>query len=127
MSPIVRVDVGWVLQIQASISPLNVPITDWGALGFMADRHKFERERGSLYYEEVSSRAATFLHTSLLLRPFTDYNLVIGWGCTYQYMHLSGQPVQAKDDELFELAQAVRAQEVDLRAVAQRLEEWRTA
>ncbi|MFE4631339.1 hypothetical protein [Streptomyces mirabilis] len=127
MSPIVRVDVGWVLQIQASISPLNVPIADWGDLGFMADRHKFERERGSLYYEEIPSRAATFLHTSLLLRPFTDYNLVIGWGCAHQYMHLSGQPVQAKDDELFELAQAVRAQDVDLRTVAQRLEAWRTA
>ncbi|MER6076524.1 hypothetical protein ABT187_49240 [Streptomyces sp. NPDC001817] len=125
MSPVIRVDVGWVLQIQASISPLNVPIADWGALEVMADRHKFERERGALYYEETPSRAATFLHTALLLRPFTDYNLVIGWGCTHQYMGLSGQPVQAKDEELFDLAQAVRSQEADLRAVAQRLESWR--
>jgi hypothetical protein len=125
LSPIIRVDVGWVLQVQSAISPLNVPIADWGALGFMADRHKFERERGTLYYEEVPARAATFLHTALLLRPFTDYNLVIGWGCTHQYMHLSGQTVQAKDEELYELAQAVRAQEADLRTVAQRLEAWR--
>ncbi|MFE7838655.1 hypothetical protein ACFU53_22165 [Streptomyces sp. NPDC057474] len=125
MSPIIRVDTGWVLQIQAAISPLNVPISDWGALGFMADRHKFERERGTLYYEEVPARAATFLHSALLLRPFTDYNLVIGWGCTHQYMHLSGQPVQAKDEELYELAQAVRGQEADLRIVAQRLDAWR--
>ncbi|MFF3878962.1 hypothetical protein [Streptomyces sp. NPDC001978] len=127
MSPIFRVDVGWVLQVQSAISPLNVPIADWGALGFMADRHKFERERGTLYYEEVPARAATFLHTALLLRPFTDYNLVIGWGCTHQYMHLSGQTVQVKDEELYDLAQAVRAQEADLRTVAQRLEAWRSA
>lgn len=126
MSPIVRVDVGWVLQIQSAISPLNVPISDWGALGFMADRHKFERERGVLYYEEITSRAATFLHSALLLRPFSDYNLVIGWACTSQYMHVSGQPLQAKDDELYDLAQSVRAQEADLRAVAQCLEAWRT-
>ncbi|MFJ1973953.1 hypothetical protein ACIO93_35515 [Streptomyces sp. NPDC087903] len=126
MSPIIRVDVGWVLQIQSAISPLNVPISDWGSLGYMAGRHTFERERGVLYYEEVTSRAATFLHTALLLRPFTDYNLVIGWACASQYMHLSGQPLQAKDDDLYELAQAVRAQEADLRTVAQRLESWRS-
>lgn len=126
MSPLIRVDVGWVLQVQAAISPLNVPIADWGALGYMADRHKFERERGSLYYEEVPARAATFLHTALLLRPFTDYNLVVGWACTHQYMTLSGQPVQVKDDELYELAHTVRTQEADLRTVAQHLESWRT-
>ncbi|MFF4350364.1 hypothetical protein [Streptomyces sp. NPDC001530] len=60
MSPIIRVDVGWVLQIQSAISPLNVPIADWGALGLMADRHTFERERGALYYEEVPSRTKKF-------------------------------------------------------------------
>ncbi|MCM3301688.1 hypothetical protein [Streptomyces sp. R17] len=125
MSPVIRVDVGWVLQIQSAISPLNVPIADWGALGFMADRHKFERERGVPYYEEAASRAATFLHTALLLRPFTDYNLVIGWACASQYMHVSGQPLRAKDDDLFDLAQTIRAQEADLRSVAQRLESWR--
>ncbi|MFG2350384.1 hypothetical protein [Streptomyces phaeochromogenes] len=126
MSPIIRVDVSWVLQIQPAISPLNLPIADWGALGFMADRHMFEREHGVPYYEEPAVRAATFLHTALLLRPFTDYNLVIGWACTSQYMHVSGQPLQAKDDDLYELAQAVRAQEADPRAVAQRREAWRT-
>lgn len=127
MSPIIRVDVGWVLQIQSAISPLNVPITDWGALDIMAGRHTFERESGALYYEQAPVRASTFLHTALLLRPFADYNLVIGWACTSQYMHLSGQPLQVKDDDLYELAQTVRAQEADLRTVAQRLESWRAA
>jgi hypothetical protein len=126
VSPIIRVDVGWVLQIQSAISPLNVPISDWGSLGYMADRHKFERELGVLYYEEVASRAATFLHTALLLRPFTDYNLVIGWACASQYMHLSGRPLQPKDDDLYELARAIRGHEADLRTAAQRLESWRS-
>jgi len=125
VSPIIRVDVGWVLQIQSAIAPLNVPIADWGALGFMAGRHTFERERGVLYYEQTAARAATFLHTALLLRPFADYNLVIGWACASQYMHLSGESLQVKDDDLYELAQAVRAQQADRRGVAQRLESWR--
>lgn len=62
----------------------------------MADRHTFERERGALYYEEAAYQAATFLHTALLLRPFADYNLVIGWARASQYMHVSGQPLQAR-------------------------------
>jgi hypothetical protein len=40
-------------------------------------------------------------------------------------MHLSGEPLQVKDNDLYALAQAVRAQEADLRAVAQRLGSWR--
>ncbi len=91
----------------------------------MADRHTFERERDPVL-RGGRFPAATFLHTALLLRPFTDYNLVIGWACTSQYMHVSGQPLQAKDDDLYDLAQAIRAQGADLRAVAQRLESWRS-
>ncbi|MGN9815000.1 hypothetical protein ACTMUQ_06600 [Streptomyces sp. SD11] len=41
-------------------------------------------------------------------------------------MHVSGQPLQAEDDELYGLAQTIRAQEADLRTIAQRLESWRT-
>ncbi|MDR6974355.1 hypothetical protein J2X68_001033 [Streptomyces sp. 3330] len=67
-----------------------------------------------------------FLRTALL-RPFTDCNLVIGRACTSQYLHVSGRPLSAKDHELYELARAIRAPEADLRAVAQRLESWRTA
>jgi prophage maintenance system killer protein len=126
VSLVIRVDVGWVLQIQSAISPLNVAITDWGALGFMADRHQFERERDILSYEETDTRAATFLHSALMLRPFADYNLVIGWACTSQYMHASGQRVQTKDEDLYNLARAIRAQEADLRTVAQHLESWRS-
>jgi hypothetical protein len=95
--------------------------------GLTAARHwavRAQHRVGEL--EEAASRAATFLHTALLLRPFTDYNLVIGWACASQYMHVSGQPLQAKDDDLYELAQAARTQEADLRTVAQRLESWRS-
>lgn len=59
-------------------------------------------------------------------KPHIDYNLVIGWACTSQYMHVSGQPLQAKDNDLYELAQSARAQEADLRTVAQLLESRRS-
>ncbi|MEU9272462.1 hypothetical protein AB0E04_44775 [Streptomyces sp. NPDC048251] len=49
---------------------------------------------GGVSYGHSAARAATFLHTALLLRPFTGYNLVIGRVCTGQYMHLSGEPLQ---------------------------------
>ncbi|WP_405728761.1 hypothetical protein OG885_09070 [Streptomyces sp. NBC_00028] len=41
-------------------------------------------------------------------------------------MHVSGQPLQAKDNDLYELAQSARAQEADLRTVAQLLESRRS-
>lgn len=41
-------------------------------------------------------------------------------------MAVSGQPVQAKDEDLYTLAGAVRAQEAGLRDIAQHLESWTT-
>ncbi|GAA1349944.1 hypothetical protein [Streptomyces beijiangensis] len=125
MSPIIRVDVGWVLHVQASVAPLNVPIDDWGALGYMADRHMFERENGVLYYEEPSVRAATFLHTALLLRPFSDFNMVIGWSCAEMYMISSERPLAVKPADVHALTGQVRAQEIGLRDVARTIESWR--
>ncbi|MFM9596590.1 hypothetical protein ACKI1J_42725 [Streptomyces scabiei] len=52
--------------------------------------------------------------------------MVICWACASQYMHLSGRPLQPKDDDLYELARAIRRQEADLRTVAQCLESWRS-
>ncbi|MEV0092545.1 hypothetical protein [Streptomyces sp. NPDC050738] len=127
MSPVIRVDIGWVLHVQASVAPLNVPIDDWGALGYMASRHMFERETGSLYYEEPSVRAATFLHTALLLRPFADFNMVIGWSCAEMYMIGSEEPIVVEPKDVHVLTGQVRAQEIGLRDIARRIESWRTA
>ncbi|GAA4921559.1 hypothetical protein ACFPM3_01820 [Streptomyces coeruleoprunus] len=124
MNHIIRVDAGWVLDVQTRVSPLNTPIADWGALNLMAGRHLYEQPHGQLYYEEPAARAATFFHTALLLRPFADYNAVIGWACTALYLDASEQPVDPKPEQVHALAGAIRSQEADLRAVARALASW---
>ncbi|WP_240139512.1 hypothetical protein [Streptomyces sp. MUM 178J] len=91
----------------------------------MATRHLFEQPHGQLYYEEPAARAATFFHYSLLLRPFTDFNAVIGWACAQLYMSASGEPVDPKANEVHLLAGAIRAQEADLRDTARAIASWR--
>ena len=125
MSPVIRVDAGWILEIQTHVSPINTPVADWGALDAMAGRHLFEQPHGELYYAEPAARAATFFHTSLLLRPFADFNAVIGWACASLYMTASGQRVDPKSDDVHLLAGAIRAQEADLRDTARAIADWR--
>jgi hypothetical protein len=59
------------------------------------ERHRYERIAGEPYYEEIAARAATFLHTALRLRPFTDYNASIGIGCIRAYMEAVGHAVRS--------------------------------
>ncbi|MET7487304.1 hypothetical protein [Streptomyces sp. NPDC005538] len=126
MSPVIRVDAGWILEVQTRVSPVNTPIEDWGALDAMAKRHTFEQPHGQLYYEAAAARAATFVHSAVLLRPFADYNSVIGWACAQQYMAASGEPIAPpKPDEVHLLTGAIRAQEVDLRQVSRTIASWR--
>ncbi|MET7456307.1 hypothetical protein ABZT03_31405 [Streptomyces sp. NPDC005574] len=125
MSPVIQVDAGWILEVQTRVSPVNTPISDWGALDAMAKRHLFEQPHGQLFYEEPAARAATFFHTALLLHPFADYNAVIGWACAALYMEASGDPIDPKAADVHLLAGAIRAQEADLRDVARTIASWR--
>ncbi|MFG2210945.1 hypothetical protein [Streptomyces sp. NPDC048638] len=124
MSPIVYVDPGWFLSIQEEAAPRNVGIADWAALHWTGAAHRFEQLAGQPYYEDAATRAATFLHNALVLRPFKDYNLVVGYAAAAAYLQLSGQTVTVKPETLWSLAGAVRAGEEDLRGVARALQSW---
>lgn len=126
MSPIVRVDAGWLLTVQEESTPRNLGIRDWAALNWVATAHAFEREHSFPYYEEPSVRAATFLYYALRIEPFHDYNATVGTACAEHYMRLSGQSVEVVDKELFALVGAVRAFEKGLVDVARQLDGWRT-
>ncbi|MCP3817315.1 hypothetical protein NLX86_03925 [Streptomyces sp. A3M-1-3] len=90
----------------------------------MADRHRFERIAGEPYYEEAASRAATFLHTALRLRPFTDYNAVIGAACAWEYMEQSGTPFTLPPGGMAKLVADIRSDEADLQEIARQLRDW---
>jgi prophage maintenance system killer protein len=118
------VDTGWVLNIQVNVSPQNTPIRDWGALHSMVERHRYERVAGEPYYEEVVSRAATFLHTALRLRPFSDYNASIGIACAWEYMEQSGVPFELPYGEVAKLVSDIRSDEAGMTETARCLRDW---
>ncbi|MFD7440395.1 hypothetical protein [Streptomyces sp. NPDC059909] len=72
----------------------------------------------------MATRAATFLHTALRLRPFTDYNASIGIGCVRAYMEESGVPVAPTHGDWAKLVGDVRSDEADLTEVARLLRDW---
>jgi hypothetical protein len=118
------VDAGWVLNVQVEVSPPNTPVADWGALHCMVERHRYERLAAEPYYEETASRAATFLHTALLLEPFSDYNAAIGGACAWEYMLQSEEPITPPKGAIAQLVREIRADKLSLGAIARRLRSW---
>src|SRR5512147_2014253 len=113
-----HVDAGWVLNVQVNVSPQTTPIRDRGALSCMVQRHRYERVAGEPYYEEIPTRAATFLHTALRLRPFSDYSASIGIACAREYMEQSGMPFELPYGEVAKLVADTRSDEADLAETA---------
>ncbi|MFH8343299.1 hypothetical protein [Streptomyces sp. NPDC018045] len=122
---ILCVDAGWILNVQIEVSPENTPVRDWGALYCMAQRHQYERFAGETYYEETATRAASFLHTALLLQPFSDYNAAIGAACAETYMADSGEPVAPPLGAMVNLVRELRSGEAGLLETALRLRDWK--
>lgn len=122
---ILYVDAGWVLNVQVEVSPVNTPVRDWGALHCMTERHRYERFSGEPYYEEAAARAATFLHTSLILEPFSDYNATIGAACARMYMEESGEPITPPPGGMVKLVREIREiGGLRLGETARRLRDW---
>lgn len=119
------VDAGWILNVQIEVSPANTPVRDWGALHCMAERHRYERFAGEAYYEEPTTRAATFLHTALLLEPFSDFNAAIGAGCADMYLEQSEEPFIPPPGGMTQLVRDIRTERLDLAALARRLRDWK--
>ncbi|MEV7086528.1 hypothetical protein AB0O07_11620 [Streptomyces sp. NPDC093085] len=118
------VDAGWVLNVQIDVSPENTPIRDWGALHCMVERHRYERLAGEPYYEEVAARAATFLHTAVRLRPFTDYNASIGMACAWEYMEQCDMSIAPSYGDIAKLVSDIRSDEADLHEAARLFRDW---
>ncbi|MCP9208315.1 hypothetical protein [Streptomyces cucumeris] len=122
---ILYVDAGWVLNVQVAVSPVNTPVRDWGALHCMTERHRYERFAGEPYYEEAAARAATFLHTSLILEPFSDYNATIGAACAQMYMEESGERITPPPGAMVGLVRELRrTTRLRLGDTARRFRDW---
>lgn len=119
------IDAGWILEIQAGNVPADPSLRDWGALHVTVERHRFERFAGEPYYEEVPTRAAALLQTMVRLRPFEDYNGIIGATCAWAYLNQFGEPIAPPPKGMAELVAEVRNDGLDLAAIARRLRDWK--
>ncbi|WP_030616881.1 hypothetical protein [Streptomyces sclerotialus] len=122
---ILTIDAGWILGIQAANVPSDPRLRDWGALHAVVERHRFQRFAGEIYYEETPTRAASLLHTMVLLKPFEDYNGIIGAACAWAYMEQSGEALAPTPGGMAQLVRDVREKEADLAVVAKRLRSWK--
>ncbi|KAA6222447.1 MULTISPECIES: hypothetical protein [Streptomyces] len=123
---ILAIDAGWILGIQASHVPSDPRLRDWGALHAVVERHRFERFAGEVYYEETPTRAATLLETMVLLRPFEDYNGIIGAACAWTYMEDSGEDIAPPPGAMSQLVRDLREKRTDLLDAARRLRSWKS-
>lgn len=119
------VDAGWVLEIQASNVPDDPALRDWGALHAAVERHKFERFAGETYYEEAPTRAAVLLETIVRLRPFDDFNGIIGATCAWAYMGRAGEAITPPPEGMVQLVRDIRSEKVGLVDIARRLRDWK--
>ncbi|MBT2405989.1 MULTISPECIES: hypothetical protein [unclassified Streptomyces] len=119
-----RIDAGWILGIQYSRVPADPALRDWGALHAAVERHAFERFAGEPYYEEAPTRAAALLETIVRLRPFEDYNGIIGAMCAWEYMEQSGTPIAPPPGAMVQLVRDIRTEKATLQVAARLLRDW---
>ncbi len=119
------IDAGWILEIQAGNVRADPSLRDWGALHAAVERHRFERFAGEPYYEEAPTRAAAVLETIVRLRPFEDFNGIIGAACAWEYMNQFGEPIDPPLKGMAQLVADIRSGTVELVGIARRLREWK--
>ncbi|MGW7353441.1 hypothetical protein [Streptomyces sp. NPDC054784] len=68
------------------------------------------------------------LETIVRLRPFKDYNGIIGATCAWAYSGLAGAPLRPPPGGMVQLVRDIRGERgerLDLGDVARRLREWK--
>ncbi|MGG7574449.1 hypothetical protein [Streptomyces sirii] len=59
------------------------------------------------------------------LKPFEDYNGIIGAACAWEYMDQSGEPISPPTGAMAQLVKEIRSEHADLLAVARQLRGWK--
>ncbi|OIV37110.1 toxin Doc [Mangrovactinospora gilvigrisea] len=121
---LVHVDIRWLLERQSEIMPSTPEISDYSALVAAVARHRVNTPRLGIDPDPAWC-AAALLHTVLRLEPLPARNSFFACALVPAYMHMCAETIDAGPKELIELAQRVRAGEVDVFDVARRIRDWR--
>ncbi|MFC4517928.1 toxin Doc [Streptomyces ehimensis] len=124
MPPILHIDVRWLLQQQETVMPDQAVVSDFSALVAAVARHRVDPPRLGID-SDPAWRAASLLHTLLLLKPLPAHNVRFACAITISYMHASGEGLDAPYGELVELTKELLAGKADVFDAADRIRSWR--
>jgi hypothetical protein len=124
MAPAIHIDVRWLLQQHEAALPDQPHISDFSALVAAVARHRVDPPRLGID-PDASWRAASLLHTLLLLRPLPSLNVRFACAVTLAYMHASSEALDAPYGELVELCKDLIGGKDNVFGAADRIRSWR--
>ena len=124
MTPVVHIDVPWLLQRHEEVLPDQPTIADFSALVAAVARHRVDPPRLGAD-PDPAWRAAALLHTLVLLRPLPACNARFACATAVAYMHASGEGIDAPYGALIDLTREIISGKVDVFTVADRIRSWR--
>lgn len=108
----------------ALVADLKVgPVRDVGLLDSAAHRSRTNLW-GQDAYPTLEEKAAALLESLVGNHPLVDGNKRLGWLATVVFLDINGRPVEAPDDDAYDLVIAVASGTVDLANVAETLHRW---
>ncbi|CAL9600306.1 MULTISPECIES: toxin Doc [Streptomyces] len=124
MTPVVHIDVPWLLQRHEEVLPDQPAISDFSALVAAVARHRVDPPRLGTD-PDPAWRAAALLHTLVLLRPLPAGNARFACATAVAYMHASGEGIDAPYGALVDLAREILSGAADVFTAADRIRSWR--
>lgn len=99
------------------------PVRDLGLLDAAAHRPTTELW-GAEAYPDLAEKAATLLESIVGSHPLVDGNKRLGWLATIVFLDLNGAPIDAPDDDAYDLVMAVAAGQRTLAEITAVLADW---
>lgn len=121
---ILHVDVRWLLERQAEVLPKQPEVHDYSGLVAAVARQRVDPPKLG-YTTDAAWRAATLLHTIVMLRPLPADNALYAMLCTAVYMHASGETIDPPFGAMHSLVADLRANRADVYAAAELIRAWR--
>lgn len=108
----------------ALVDDLGVgPVRDLGLLESAAHRPTTSLW-GQQAYPTLEGKAAALLESLVRNHPLVDGNKRLGWLATVVFLDINGRPVEAPDDDAYDLVIAVASGQVELDEIAAILSRW---
>ncbi|WP_327298928.1 MULTISPECIES: fic family toxin-antitoxin system, toxin component [unclassified Streptomyces] len=118
-----KIDLAWLLMVAEHRTPGDPPVIDWGALVAAVSRHDAE-VFGVPVYSDPYARAAALLQLLLHVPALEHSNAMFASAVAYGYLVACGLKIVTSPEQVRDLAQLVKQDKADVRAIADELRQW---